>query len=54
MGRPLKLWYKGLQVIPLSKAVNLNVDKLREILLIEINYNCISKIVGKKRLNTRE
>ena len=49
-GQPLKRWIKGVSVMLEKVAGNINVQKLRAILLLEADFNALHKIVFNNRL----
>ena len=51
-GIPLSRWLKGLSVMLLKQAGNLNVDKLRAILLMEADFNFANNLFFGKRLTS--
>lgn len=53
MGVPLPHWSKGLKAVLLKGVGNLNIDKLRAILLIKANYNWLPKLLVSKRIIPR-
>ena len=48
--QPLKRWIKGVSVMLEKVAGNINVQKLRAILLLEADFNALNKIVFNNRL----
>ena len=49
-GRPLLRWIKGVLVMLEKSAGDVNVQKLRAILLLEADFNAIHKIIFNSRL----
>ena len=49
-GQPLKRWIKGVSVMLEKVACNINIQKLRAILLLEADFNALHKIEFNNRL----
>ena len=49
-GQPLARWVKGVSVMLEKVAGNVNVQKLRAILLLEADFNALHKIIFNNRL----
>ena len=52
-GQPLLRWTKGVSVMLEKVAGNINVQKLRAILLLEADFNAMHKIIFNNRLMPR-
>ena len=51
--QPLSRWIKGVLVMLEKVAGNINMQKLRAILLLEADFNVMNKIISNNRLMPR-